>query len=139
MKLTKDEIKEKLEKWNEDWANYNLQGVMSLFHDDILFDNWTGGQAKGKEQLFQAWESWFENNNGFKFTDEDTFIDVDEQKVLYQWRLDWTSSEKGYEGKPEARRGVDVLTFQNGKIIKKLTYCKTTIEIQGERKRLSLG
>ena len=133
MNLTKDEIKNALEKWNKAWANYDLPEVMALFHDDILFENWTGGRVKGKEQLFQAWEPWFKNNDGFQFVDEDTFIDVDGQKVLYQWSMHWPSTEKGYEGKPEVRRGVDVMTFQDGKIIKKLTYCKTTVEIQGER------
>jgi hypothetical protein len=46
--------------------------------------------------------------------------------------LEWPSFEKGYEGKSEKRRGVDVLHFEDGKIIKKLTYSKTTIEIDGE-------
>ncbi len=137
MKLTRKEIYDALEKWNEAWANYDLHGVMDLFADDILFDNWTGGQVKGKDELYKAWESWFINNGGFRFTEEDTFIDDKEQKVLYRWQLDWPSTEKGYAGKPEIRRGVDVMTFENGKITKKLTYCKTTIEIDGKRIRLS--
>ncbi|MBU2645552.1 nuclear transport factor 2 family protein [bacterium] len=139
MKLTRDEIKNALNVWNQAWADYNLEGVIALFDDNILFDNWTGGQVKGKTPLFKAWEPWFKNNGGFRFSEEDTFIDVELQKVLYQWRLDWPSTEKGFEGKPEVRRGVDVMTFQNGKIISKLTYCKTTIDIQGDRKRLSVG
>ena len=137
MTLTRDEIKVALDKWNEAWANYDLQGVMDLFDDNILFDNWNGGQVKGKEALFEAWEPWFKNNGGFLFTDEDTFIDATTQKVLFQWRLDWPSTEKGYEGKPEVRRGVDVMTFENGKITEKLTYSKVTVEIDGESVRLS--
>ena len=31
------------------------------------------------------------------------------------------------------RRGIDVLHFKDGKIINKLTYSKTTIDIDGER------
>ncbi len=88
--------------------------------------------------VHKAWEPWFKNNGGFRFIEEDTFIDIDAQKVLFQWRLDWPSNEKGYQGKPESRRGVDVMTFENGKIVKKLTYCKTTIEIDGDRKRLTV-
>ena len=56
-----------------------------------------------------------------------------EQKAFYRWTIEWPSFEKGYEGRPERRRGVDVLHFQDGKIIKKLTYSKTTIEIDRER------
>ena len=136
MKLTKDEIKEALDIWNEAWDAHDLDGVMALFHDDVLFENWTGGRAEGKEAVRKAWTPWFENHGGFRFTPEDTFIDEDEQKVLYRWQLDWPSFEKGFDGKPETRRGVDVIHFQDGKIIQKLTYSKTTIAIKGQRIRL---
>ena len=66
-----------------------------------------------------------------------TLIDEDEQKALYRWQLDWPSFEKGYEGSHERRRGIDVLHFKDGKIIRKLTYSKTTLEIDGERVRLT--
>jgi len=56
--------------------------------------------------------------------------------VLYRWQLERPSIEKGCEGKIEKRRGVDVLHFEDGKIIRKLTYSKTTIEIDGQRVRL---
>jgi hypothetical protein len=32
---------------------------------------------------------------------------------------------------------VDVIHFENGKIIQKLTYAKTTLEIEGKRVRLT--
>lgn len=41
--------------------------------------------------------------------------------------------EPGYEGIPEERRGVDILHFRNGKIIRKLTYSKTVAEIGKDR------
>jgi ketosteroid isomerase-like protein len=137
MHLSREEIIKALTKWNSAWDKHDLDGVMDLFHDEVLFDNWTGGQARGKENLRRAWEPWFSDHGGFRFTEEETFIDEAEQKVLYRWKLDWPSFEKGYEGRPEARRGVDVIHFKDGKIIKKLTYSKTTIEIDGERVRLS--
>ncbi|MDH4268128.1 MAG: nuclear transport factor 2 family protein [Deltaproteobacteria bacterium] len=133
MTLSNEEIKKALKQWNLAWDNHDLEGVMKLFHDEILFENWTGGKAMGKEVLRKAWTPWFANHGGFRFTEEETFIDEEEQKVLYRWQLEWPSFEKGYEGKPEKRWGVDVLHFQDGKIIKKLTYSKTTIEIDGER------
>ncbi len=133
MRLSREEIKKALREWNLAWDNHDLEGVLSLFHDEVLFENWTGGKAVGKEVLRKAWAPWFENHGGFRFTEEETFIDEKEQKALFRWRLDWPSLEKGFDGKPEKRRGVDVLHFQDGKIIKKLTYSKTTIEIDGER------
>ncbi|MCD4715354.1 MAG: nuclear transport factor 2 family protein [Desulfobacterales bacterium] len=136
MMLSREEIKNALTRWNSAWDNHDLDGVMELFHDEILFDNYTGGQSKGKEDLRKAWEPWFTNHGGFRFTEEETFIDEDEQKVLYRWQLDWPSFEKGWEGRHERRRGIDVLHFKDGKIIRKLTYSKTTLEIDGERVRL---
>ena len=136
MVLSREEIKKALAAWNTAWDNHDIDGVMALFHDEVLFDNWTGGKAQGKDNLRKAWTGWFADHGGFRFTEEETFIDVEEQKVLYRWQLDWPSLEKGYEHKPEKRRGIDILHFRDGKIINKLTYSKTTIEIEGERVRL---
>jgi ketosteroid isomerase-like protein len=139
MKLSKQQIKEALMRWNAAWDTHDLDGVMTLFHKDVLFENWTGGKVKGKASLRKAWAPWFENHGGFRFIPEDTFIDEAEQKALYRWQLQWPSFEEGYEGQPEIRRGVDVIHFQDGKIIKKLTYSKTTIEIDGKRHQLSVS
>lgn len=133
MKLSKQEIMDALKKWNLAWDNYDFEEIMELFHDEVLFENWTGGRAVGKEALKDAWSPWFANHGGFKFTDEETFVDEKEQKAVYRWLLEWPSFEEGCEGKTERRRGVDVLHFKEGKIIQKLTYSKTTIEIDGER------
>ena len=61
---------------------------------------------------------------------------MEQQKVLYRWQLEWPSIEMGCEGMPEKRRGVDVMHFKDGKIIRKLTYSKTTLEIDAQRVRL---
>jgi len=137
MKLTRREIVEAMENWGQAWDRYDLEGVMALFHEDIHFDNWTRGRAVGKDALRQAWTPWFANHGGFRFIAEDLFIDELEQKLLYQWRLEWPSPEKGYEGRPEVRQGVDVIHFQDGKIIRKLTYSKTSVNIEGERIKLT--
>ena len=133
MKLSAKAIREILMDWFRAWDDHDLNGVMALFHDDILFENWTGGRAQGREALHKAWFPWFEDHGDFKFTEEDTFIDEAAQKVLYRWTLEWPSRERGYEGGCERRRGVDVIHFRNGKIIKKLTYSKTVIEIDDKR------
>ena len=135
--LSREEIERCLRNWHLAWLNYDLEGVMELFHDEILFENLTGGKAEGKEALRKAWTAWFANPNGFRFTEEETFIDEVQQKALYRWQLDWPSFEKGYEGRPEIRRGVDVLHFKDGKIIRKLTYSKTTLLIDEEKIHLS--
>ena len=135
--LSRSEIKNLMSDWNQAWERYDLKGVMQLLHDDVLFENWTGAKARGRDNLEKAWAAWFANHGGFRFKGEDTFIDEAEQKVLYRWQLDWPSMEKGHEGKHESRRGVDVLHFKDGKIIEKLTYCKTGFEIAGQKISLS--
>jgi len=137
MVLSREEIRKAMTQWDVAWNNHDLNGVMELFHEDVFFEHWHGAIVRGKESLHQAWAPWFENHGGFRFTTEDLFVDEAEQKVLYRWQLDWPSIEKGYEGKPERRRGVDVVHFRDGKIIQKLTYSKTAVEIDGARVRLS--
>ncbi len=135
--LSREEIIAALEEWNRAWDAHDLDGVMNLFHDDIIFNNWTEGKAHGKEALRKAWAPWFQNNGGFRFIEEDLFIDEMQQKVLYQWSLEWPSSEAGFEGLPEKRRGVDVIYFKEGKIFRKTTFIKTAVEINGRRMQLS--
>ena len=139
MSFTREEVLKAMKEWDLAWDNHDLEGVMKLFHDDVLFENWTGGKAVGKEALRKAWAPWFANHGGFRFTEEDTFIDEKEQKLLYRWELSWPSLEKSYQGKPEKRRGVDVIHFKDGKIIKKMTFSKTTLEIDGQRFPLHLS
>ncbi|MAF34028.1 MAG: nuclear transport factor 2 family protein [Desulfobacterales bacterium] len=136
MKLSREEIIKSMTEWEEAWNNHDIDGVMSLFHKNIFFQHWHGAKVHGYDALHQAWAPWFKNNGGFRFTTEDLFVDEVEQKVLYRWYFDWPSMEKGYEGKPERRRGVDVICFKDGKIIEKLTYSKTTLEIDGKRVKL---
>ena len=131
--LLKDEIKETLSAWYQAWNEHNLDKVIDLFDDKAIFIHWTGAIIKGKETLRRAWNPWFENNGGFRFVEEDTFIDEAEQKALFRWKLEWPSPEKKYKGKLEIREGVDIIHFKDRKIILKLTYSKNQIEIDGKK------
>lgn len=137
MKLTKKEIKEAMEINARAWDRQDLEGVLALYHEDIYFENWTGARVQGKEALRQAWTPWFSSGERFIFRNDDMIIDEDQQKLTVTWELEWPSPEKGYAGRPEKRRGLDILHFQEGKIIKKITYCKTTVEIDGRRVKLT--
>jgi ketosteroid isomerase-like protein len=133
MVLTREELINSITQWELSWNNHNLEEVMALFHDEVYFEHWHGARVQGKKALHEAWAPWFANHGGFRFTMEELLVDETAQKVLYRWQLDWPSLEKGYEGKPEKRRGVDVFHFKDGKIIKKITYSKTRLEIDGEK------
>lgn len=131
--LTRAEILELLSKWYDAWNAHDFEAVMALFHDDVLFENWTGGRAAGKPALAASWKDWFADHGGFRFDEEETFVDETAQKALYRWVLDWPSRDPAFAGHREVRRGVDVMHFEAGKIIRKLTFSKTTLEIDGKR------
>jgi len=137
MQLTRQEILDAFAAWARAWNAHDLDTIMELFHEDVLFDNWTGARVRGKSALREAWTGWFANDSTFRFTDEDLFVDEVTQKALYRWQLDWPSLEPGQSGKSETRRGVDALTFKDGLLVEKLTYSKTTLELDGERVRLT--
>lgn len=137
MTLSREEILNAIRKWNQAWKRFDLEGVLDLMHEEVVFENWTGGRAVGKAGLRQAWQPWFARGD-FRFIEEDLFVDEVAQKVLFSWLLEWPCPEKGHEGQLERRRGVDVMHLRDGKIIDKLTYSKTTLEIGGRRIRLKL-
>lgn len=130
--LSKSEIKEALSKWQQAWNEHNLAGVLELLHEDIVFESWAGATVSGKRQLRRAWTPWFTNQEGFRFIDKEVFIDEAQQKVLLRWLLEWPSLEQGYEARLERREGVDALHFCDGKILRKLTYSKTTVDLDGK-------
>ena len=135
--LSREDIEAALVKWKHSWNNHDLDGVMDLFHEDILFENWDGTKVLGKKSLENAWKPWFDKHGGFTFLEEETFIDELNQKALFRWTLEWPSFETGYKGRPERRRGLDVLHFKEGKIFRKYTYSKTFLEIEGKVIRLT--
>ena len=137
--LTREDIEAALVKWKHSWNSHDLNGVMDLFHENILFENWDGTTVLGKKALRNAWKPWFDKHGGFTFLEEETFVDELNQKVLFRWTLEWPSFESNYKGRPERRRGLDVLHFKEGKIFRKYTYSKTILEIEGKTIRLTSG
>jgi len=128
MTLSKAESTQLVRAWLAKWASHDLDGVLELIHDDVVFENWTGAVVSGKRSLRRAWLSWFAAHDNFRFIEEDLFVDEHDQKVLLQWRLEWPSSDESRRGRLEIRRGVDVLHFRDRKIHRKYTYSKTKVE-----------
>jgi SnoaL-like domain len=129
MNLSREEILQHFYVWLTAWNEHDLDGVMEFMHNDIVFENWNGEIITGKTALQQSWMPWFLFHGNFKFINEDIFIDEQEQKMTFQWILEWPSFEKNFNGKPEIRRGVDVLHLLDGKISKKYSYSKTSVQI----------
>lgn len=135
--LTRAELLEALARWEDAWNAHDLETVMALFADDVVFEHWHGARVVGAAALRDAWAGWFAEHGGFRFETEDMFVDEAAQKALYRWTLDWPSVERGREGERERRRGVDAIAFRDGLIVEKLTYSKTVLELDGQRVRLA--
>ena len=54
--LREDQIRHILTEWNNAWNAHDLDKIMDLFHEDIVFENWTGAIVQGKDALKKAWE-----------------------------------------------------------------------------------
>jgi hypothetical protein len=129
MKFSREEILTHFDIWLCAWDDHDLEGVMKLMHEDVIFENWNGSIVFGRNALKKSWTAWFTHHGDFRFIKEDIFIDEEEQKMTFQWRLEWPSLELQFKGRPERRRGVDLLHFLDGKIIRKYTYSKTIVQI----------
>ena len=49
--LDREETIAALSRWNDAWNDHDLDRVMELLHDEVEFENWTGGRVAGKEAL----------------------------------------------------------------------------------------
>jgi len=135
--LSREDMGKAVRDWMKAWNRHDLEKVMELFHDDVIFENWSGGRVRGKRNLYKVWRPWFNENGGFKFETIGILLDPESQQALLRWRLYWPSRLEGYRGSTEKREGLDVLHFRGGLIDLKLTYSKTSVEIDGREIRLS--
>jgi len=99
----------------------DLDGVMSHFADDGIYEEFNGTQSKGHDAVRAAFQPQFDGAFGeMKFIDEDLMIDPVAAKVMASWRCTLE-----VQGDPTSWRGLDAMTFDDdGKITHKLTYAK---------------
>ncbi len=138
MTLPGIEMQERFEKWLDGWNNHDLEAVMDFFHEEIIFENWDGKSIAGKESLKRAWMPWFFHHGGFRFHRESLFFDEKQQVIVFQWKLEWPSNEEKFRGQKEMRQGVDVMQLKDGKILKKMTYSKTAVQIGNNKYEIHL-
>lgn len=128
----RDRMAHDLARWYRAWDEHDLEGVLALMHDDVRFEHWDGSLIIGKAALRRAWSAWFAGG-GFRFVEQETFLDETVSKALFRWRLRRPSPLPDHRGEPQERQGVDVLHFADGLIIRKLTFCQTTVVVAGRR------
>jgi uncharacterized protein (TIGR02246 family) len=134
--MTRDELAAAMEGWLEAWGRYDLLEVTGLFAEDGVFETWTGLRIEGRENIRKAWKEWFEAG-GFRFVPETVLIDEESQSAAFSWLYEGPA--KCFGGRNEKRRGIDLIVFRDGLIAEKITYSKTSLEVEGRRVNLTPG
>ncbi|MCP5026277.1 MAG: nuclear transport factor 2 family protein [Actinomycetia bacterium] len=106
----------------------DLDGVMSHFAPDGVYDEFNGTRNEGLAAVRAAFEPQFSGAFGeMKFIDEDLIVDAEAGKVMASWRC-----AIEVKGEPTGWRGLDAMTFDdNGKVTHKLTYAKAKVPLFG--------
>lgn len=119
---TRESLAERTASFLAAFNAMDLDGVMSHFADDGIYEEFNGRTSKGRDAVRAALTPQFDGVFGdMKFIDEDLMIDAQTGKVMASWRC-----TLDIKGEPTSWRGLDAMTFNvDGKITHKLTYAKT--------------
>ncbi len=108
--------------FNELFNRHDVEGIIALITDDILFDNTfpapDGQRVEGKEANRFFWQDFFENSPTSHFEQEEIF--ASENRAVVRWIYNWVN-DHGQRGHV---RGVDIFRVRDGKIAEKLSYVK---------------
>lgn len=108
-----------VEAFNEAFNRHDVDAVMALMTDDVVFENTEpspdGTRYEGAAAVRGFWERLFGSTPQARFTTEDIFAAGDRCTVC--WRFDW-NDQGGHV------RGVDVMTVRDGRVAVKKSYVK---------------
>lgn len=106
-----------VERFNEAFNTRNVELIMSLMTDDVVFESTNpppdGMRHEGAAAVRAAWEELFAGAPTARFDAEEVFASGD--RAVVRWRFDWGDGHV---------RGVDVLRVRDGKVCEKFSYVK---------------
>jgi ketosteroid isomerase-like protein len=109
--------------FTEAFNREDIDEVMSYFIEDPIYDEFNGILHEGQVAIRKAFESQFSGSFGrMRFHTEDMFLDVEAGKAMIRWVLTMEEPERS-----GAYRGLDLLHFEQEKLVEKHTYCKAKI------------
>src|SRR5687767_13703632 len=111
-----------IERFNDAFNRHDVDAVMALMTDDVVFENTSpppdGERYEGQAAVRSLWERFFAESPYARFDAEDIFAAGD--RCLVRWSYRW-----GGEGPAAGRiRGVDVFRVRDGKVAEKFSYVK---------------
>lgn len=111
-----------IDRFNEAFNRHDVDAVMALMTDDVIFDS-TGPAPDG--EIFEGaaavrgfWERFFGSTPGAFFDAEDVYAGGDRATVRWRFTFDKAAPDNGHV------RGVDVFKVRDGKVAEKLCYVK---------------
>lgn len=112
---------ETVNKFNEAFNKHNVDEIMSLMTDDVVFENTRpvpdGERFEGQEKVRAFWVQMFERSPQARFETEEIFAAGD--RCFVRWIYHWVR-----EGKSGHIRGVDIFKVRDGKVAEKFSYVK---------------
>ncbi len=116
------ELERSVIDFTEAFNDEDLDGVMSFFSDDAVYDEFDGARHVGKDAIRAAFVPQFRGDFGkIRFRAEDMFLDAVTGKALISWLCTLETPERA-----GGWRGLDILHFRDGHLVEKQTYAKTT-------------
>jgi hypothetical protein len=107
-----------LARFNAAFGSRDLDAVMALVTDDIVFESTAapdGRRHEGRDAVREAWREVMATP-GMELTEEETFVSGD--RAFVRWHYGWAGGDPGHV------RGVDVVRFRDGLVCEKLSYVK---------------
>lgn len=124
MSATQDTTVETLDtinRFNDVFNKHDVDGVMALMTDDVVFENTSpspdGERYEGQVAVRAFWESFFASSPSAYFEAED--ISAGGDRCTVRWRYTWKNGDSSGHV-----RGVDVFRVRDGKVAEKLSYVK---------------
>ena len=111
-----------IERFNEAFNRHNVDAIMALMTDDVIFESTgpapDGARVVGQAAVRAAWEDLFRASPSAHFAAEDVFAAGDRCTVCWRYLFDRDDPNGGHI------RGVDVFRVRDGKVAEKFAYVK---------------
>jgi ketosteroid isomerase-like protein len=127
--MERKQLEDLVVRFTDAFNRDDLDGVMSFMAEDAIYDEFNGRQSRGKQAIREAFVPQFRGDFGrIRFQTEDLFVDPESGKALIRWLC---TLER--DGQSSGWRGLDILHFEEGLLVEKLTYAKAQVPLIEER------
>jgi steroid delta-isomerase-like uncharacterized protein len=108
-----------IEHFNEAFNQHDVEAVIKLTTEDIVFENTSGGRFDGQEAVRAVLTRAFALMSKGWFDTEDMFAVGDRCVVLWTYTFNREQPEQGHI------RGVDIFRVRDGLVAEKFSYVKS--------------